>query len=49
MARPRTATASVKGSSGRAGDLEMMRVIAELYYLRDWKQPEIAELTGFSI
>ncbi len=31
------------------GDLEMMRLVAELYYLRDRSQPEIAELTGFSV
>ena len=32
-----------------AGDVEMMRLVAELYYLRSHSQPEIAELTGFSV
>lgn len=27
----------------------MMRLVAELYYSRDLRQPEIAELTGFSV
>jgi DNA-binding transcriptional regulator LsrR (DeoR family) len=27
----------------------MMRLVAELYYTRDLRQPEIAELTGFSV
>ena len=31
------------------GDIEMMRLVAELYYLRSHSQPAIAELTGFSI
>ena len=31
------------------GDVEMMRLVADLYYLRDHSQPEIAELTGFSV
>src|SRR5512142_2953446 len=26
-----------------------MRLVAELYYVRELRQPEIAELTGFSI
>lgn len=30
-------------------DREMMRLVAELYYLRDLTQPEIARLTGFSV
>ena len=28
---------------------EMMRLVAELYYMRDMGQPEIAALTGFSV
>lgn len=32
-----------------AGDREMLRLIAELYYLRELRQPEIASLTGFSV
>lgn len=31
------------------GDEEMMRLVAELYYLRDESQPTIAALTGFSV
>jgi DNA-binding transcriptional regulator LsrR (DeoR family) len=34
---------------GTGGDVEMMRLVAELYYLRDQSQSTIAELTGFSI
>src|SRR5438045_5054559 len=34
---------------GAAADAEMMRLVADLYYLRDHSQPDIAELTGFSI
>ena len=36
-------------SSAGGGDVEMMRLVADLYYLRDHSQPDIAELTGFSI
>jgi deoxyribonucleoside regulator len=36
-------------SGAAGGDLEMMRLVADLYYLRDHSQPEIAELTGFSV
>ena len=32
-----------------AGDRDIMRLVAELYYERDLRQPEIAELTGFSV
>lgn len=32
-----------------SGDIEMMRLVAELYYLRGHSQPDIAELTGFSV
>ena len=28
------------------GDTDMMRLVAELYYLRDHSQPEIAAVTG---
>jgi DNA-binding transcriptional regulator LsrR (DeoR family) len=31
------------------GQREMMRLVAQLYYVRDLGQPEIATLTGFSI
>ena len=31
------------------GEEEMMRLVAELYYLRDQSQSTIAELTGFSV
>jgi len=30
-------------------DREVMRLVAELYYARDLRQPEIAEMTGFSV
>jgi len=33
----------------RTADPAMLRLVAELYYLRDRSQPEIAELTGFSV
>lgn len=35
--------------TGGTGDREMMRLVAELYYGRDLRQPEIASLTGFSV
>ena len=35
--------------AGPAADRDMMRLVAELYYIRDLRQPVIAELTGFSI
>jgi deoxyribonucleoside regulator len=31
------------------GDVEMMRLVADLYYVRDHTQPDIADLTGFSV
>ena len=34
---------------GASGDEEMMRLVAELYYLRDRSQSAIADLTGFSV
>jgi DNA-binding transcriptional regulator LsrR (DeoR family) len=41
------ATAAATGAS--ASPREMLRLVAELYYVRDMGQPEIAALTGFSI
>jgi DNA-binding transcriptional regulator LsrR (DeoR family) len=35
--------------AGGAGQREMMRLVAELYYVRELGQPEIATLTGFSV
>jgi deoxyribonucleoside regulator len=35
--------------SGPVTDRDMMRLVAELYYVRELRQPVIAELTGFSI
>ncbi len=37
------------GAGGAVVDEEMLRLIAELYYVRDQSQSIIAELTGFSI
>jgi DNA-binding transcriptional regulator LsrR (DeoR family) len=37
------------GVNGSVLDEEMLRLIAELYYVRDQSQSTIAELTGFSI
>lgn len=36
-------------TNGQALDEEMLRLVAELYYVRDQSQSTIAELTGFSI
>ena len=36
-------------AGGAESDDEMMRLVAELYYLRDHSQPAIAALTGFSV
>jgi DNA-binding transcriptional regulator LsrR (DeoR family) len=33
----------------KATDREMMRLVAELYYTRDMRQPEIGALTGYSV
>ena len=41
--------ASVQGRAGGADDVEMLRLVAELYYQRGHGQIEIAELTGFSV
>lgn len=35
--------------SGPLADREMMRLVAELYYERDLRQPEVAAVTGFSV
>jgi DNA-binding transcriptional regulator LsrR (DeoR family) len=35
--------------SGPLADREVMRLVAELYYERDLRQPEVAALTGFSV
>lgn len=35
--------------TGPTADHEVMRLVAELYYARDLRQPEIAEMTGFSV
>jgi len=37
------------GRVGPAADREVMRLVAELYYARDLRQPQIAEMTGFSV
>ena len=39
----------IEGGTSGAGQREMMRLVAELYYVRQLGQPEIATLTGFSI
>jgi DNA-binding transcriptional regulator LsrR (DeoR family) len=44
--RNRGGEAAVHGSGA---DRAMMRLVAELYYERDLRQPEIADLTGFSV
>jgi DNA-binding transcriptional regulator LsrR (DeoR family) len=35
--------------SGPLADREIMRLVAELYYERDLRQPEVAAVTGFSV
>jgi len=35
--------------SGPLSDREVMRLVAELYYDRDLRQPEVAAMTGFSV
>jgi DNA-binding transcriptional regulator LsrR (DeoR family) len=47
----RTAPRNASPNAGRASvaDREVLRLVAELYYARDLRQPEIAALTGFSI
>ena len=45
MTRP----AEPSARTGPSADREVMRLVAELYYGRDLRQPEIAEMTGFSV
>ena len=40
---------SAKTTPASSSDREILRLISELYYLRDLRQPEIAALTGFSV
>lgn len=44
VSRERRSDPAVAGS-----DVDMIRLIADLYYVRDLNQPEIAELTRFSV
>lgn len=44
-----TSASDSPARTGPAGDREILRLVAELYYQRDLRQPEIAELTGFSV
>ena len=44
-----TGTAAATSPAGAAADREILRLVAELYYDRDLRQPEIAALTGFSV
>jgi DNA-binding transcriptional regulator LsrR (DeoR family) len=37
------------GRTGSLADREVMRLVAELYYERDLRQPEVAAMTGFSV
>ncbi len=37
------------GRSGPLADREIMRLVAELYYERDLRQPEVAAVTGYSV
>jgi DNA-binding transcriptional regulator LsrR (DeoR family) len=37
------------GRTGTLADREVMRLVAELYYERDLRQPEVAAMTGFSV
>jgi DNA-binding transcriptional regulator LsrR (DeoR family) len=43
------ASAAGEASADQANQREMMRLVAELYYVRELGQPEIASLTGFSV
>ena len=38
-----------EGVGGTVSDRDLIRLVAELYYIRDIRQPEIAALTGFSV
>ncbi len=42
-------TAAPRSTPATSGDEQMMRLVAELYYLRDQSQSAIAALTGYSI
>jgi len=44
-----SAVARVETANGQIPDEEMLRLISELYYVRDQSQSTIAELTGFSV
>lgn len=46
---PAAAPAAGPPSTAREGEREMLRLVAELYYVRQLGQPEIASLTGFSV
>lgn len=43
------AGAPVEAAASPSGQREMLRLVADLYYMRGLGQPEIANLTGFSI
>ena len=43
------ALAASDAAADQANQREMMRLVAELYYMRELGQPEIASLTGFSV
>ena len=42
-------TAAPRSTPATSGDEQMMRLVAELYYIRDQSQSSIADLTGYSI
>ncbi len=44
-----TGFAETAGATDTTSQREMMRLVAQLYYVRELGQPEIAALTGFSI
>jgi DNA-binding transcriptional regulator LsrR (DeoR family) len=48
-ARDRSTPAAGTGEPETASQREMLRLVAELYYVRELGQPEIADLTGFSV
>jgi DNA-binding transcriptional regulator LsrR (DeoR family) len=48
LARVKFARAAMS-PSGPLADREIMRLVAELYYERDLRQPEVAAVTGFSV
>jgi deoxyribonucleoside regulator len=49
MSAEEIAIAASDASADQANQREMMRLVAELYYMRELGQPEIASLTGFSV